>query len=151
MTIQTHHACALEVTQIGILIQGSSGSGKTSLMMGLLERAKQENLDGFLIADDQVFLTLENTSLIAKAPETISGLIEIRGFGVVSHSHKQTGIIKLVVELVDDEEIDRMPEQEFWKFETQRLPLLKVPIRHESQSVRIVFAWLFENSHLYAI
>ena len=148
MVTQTHHACALEINNIGILIKGSSGSGKTSLMMGLLERANQNNLEAFLISDDQIHLNLSNKTLEARVPETISGLVEIHGFGIVNHQHKETTNIALVVELVEDETIERLPEKQFFDFKTVKLPLLKVPRRHENQSIRIVFSWLIENADL---
>ena len=63
MTASNHHACALEIHGTGILIKGSSGSGKTSLMLGLLERAKLENLNAAMIADDQVLLIHEKMKI----------------------------------------------------------------------------------------
>lgn len=149
MTSRTHHACALEIDQIGILIIGKSGSGKTSLMMGLLERAKQENKEAYLVTDDRVHLKTSGEKLDAETPGTIAGLVEIRGYGVIAHPNKNTTAIKLVVELVKDESIERMPEQKYYEFEGMRLPLLEVPIRHENQAVRIVFAWLVQKAGLH--
>ncbi len=149
MVGKTHHACALEISQVGILIKGMAGSGKTSLMMGLLERAKHEGLEAFLIADDQVLLNSRSQHLEAKVPETIAGLIEIRGYGITPHPNKQTTVINLVVELLEDEKIERMPEQRFYDFQFIKLPMLQVPQRHENQAVRIIFAWLIENAGLH--
>lgn len=146
---KTHHACALEINQSGILIKGRSGSGKTSLMMGLLERAKLEGYEAYLIADDQVILNSEIEFLEASVPSQIAGLVEIRGYGVVKHSHKSSTKLKLIVELIDDKKIERMPEPKFYELENATLPLLELPEQHESQALRIIFAWLNENAVLH--
>lgn len=149
MTNKTQHACALEINATGILIKGMSGSGKTSLMLGLIERAAQYNITAALIADDQVILKTNGDTLEASAPETIKGLVELRGYGIMKCANKATTQIALVVELVEDEKIQRMPEASFGRVEGINLPLLKVPLRHESQAVRIIFAWLIDNTDLH--
>lgn len=149
MSCQTHHACALQVNHTGLLIIGASGSGKTSLMMGLLERANVEGFQHAFVADDRVYLSAKENALIAKAPENISGLIEIRGFGIVSKPFLDSCRMNLVIELAEDETIERMPDSLTHEIEGMRLPILKVPKRHESQSVRIIFAWLEENGCLH--
>lgn len=151
MTGKTHHACALQINQTGILIKGKAGSGKTSLMMGLLERAKQEGHEAYLVCDDQVTLYCVDQHLEAKTPKSIAGLVEIHGYGIISNPNRDTTVINLVVELIDDDKIERMPEQKFFDFETIKLPLLEVPLRHENQSVRIIFAWLIENADLHVM
>jgi len=148
MTAKNHHACALKINEIGILIKGKSGSGKTSLMLGLLERAKLENLNACMIADDQVFLKRNTNSLIANAPEATAGLVELRGYGIMKKPHQHSCEIKLIIDILEDEKIDRLPEQKFHVFETLELPLVEVPQNHETQAVRIIFAWLQENTNL---
>lgn len=148
MILNNHHACALEINKAGILIRGQSGSGKTSLMMGLLERANQEKLNAFFIADDQVYLSNKDGKLEALVPETITGLIEIHGYGIVTQPYRKTTIIDLVIELIDDQKILRMPIERSCHYEGLDLPLIQVPERHENQAIRIVFAWLSENHDL---
>ena len=148
MALKNYHACALEINKVGMLIKGRSGSGKTSLMMGLLERANQEKLNAFFISDDQVYLCNKDDRLEVLVPETIAGLIEIHGYGVISQPHRETSIVNLVIELIDDQEILRMPTKQSYHYEGLDLPLIQVPERHENQAVRIIFAWLSENPHL---
>lgn len=148
MTALNHHACVLEINGIGILIKGGSGTGKTSLMLGLLERARLENLTAIMIADDQVLLKHDKNSLIACTPEAIAGLVEVRGHGILQHPHKSSCEVRLIVNILEDEKIERMPEQKYQIFESQKLPLVEVPQRHENQAVRIIFAWLNENASL---
>ena len=145
---KTKHACALEISQTGILIRGNSGSGKTSLMMGLLERAKRENLQAYLVCDDQVYLIPNSEGLDAIAPKEIAGAVEVRGYGIINLPNKDKTQVDLVVDLVEDEIVERMPDQKFCELENLRLPLVEVPERHENQAVRIVYAWLVENAGL---
>lgn len=148
MTAVNDHACALEINDIGILIKGKSGIGKTSLMLGLLERAKLEKFNAFMIADDQVFLNVYDEKLIASAPENTAGLVELRGYGILRMPHIKSCEIKVVVNILEDKKIERMPDAKHHLFETLRLPLIEVPQRHESLAVRIVFAWVNENASL---
>ena len=48
---ETHHGCVVDIGGKGILITGKSGSGKTSLALGLIERAP---VAAALVADDRV-------------------------------------------------------------------------------------------------
>ena len=60
-----------------MLISGPSGSGKSDLALRLLDR-------GFtLVSDDRTIVRKEGGKLIASAPATIKGKLEIRGVGIV--------------------------------------------------------------------
>ena len=60
-----------------MLISGPSGSGKSDLALRLLDR-------GFtLVSDDQTIVRKDGDRLIASAPPTIKGKLEIRGIGIV--------------------------------------------------------------------
>jgi serine kinase of HPr protein (carbohydrate metabolism regulator) len=144
----SHHACALEIHQKGILIKGVSGSGKTSLCLGLLEQAERRQIGCFFITDDQALISFKSGKIFASAPESIQGLVEIRGYGIIPYSNKTRTEISLVVELVDDATVERMPDTTTIELENTIVPYLKVPIRHENQAVRIVFAWLYDNTDL---
>src|SRR3954468_23707618 len=61
----------------GVLIEGPSGSGKSDLALRALEA-------GFrLVADDRVVLWASEGRLFGRAPETLFGLIEVRGLDVI--------------------------------------------------------------------
>ena len=62
-----------------------------------------------LVADDYVETVEENGSLHAFAPDSIKGLIEVRGIGVIQTDFKERTIVKLKVYLSSFDEIDRMP------------------------------------------
>lgn len=140
--MDNHHCSVVTIEDQGILIEGNSGAGKTSLALGLLERAKLFSSKAGFVTDDQAFLQEQNGSIIAYAPESIAGKIEIRGFGISEIAHTESCRIDLVVRLVPDEQIVRMPSPQRTELIGIELPLLNVPIRHEQQASRIVFAWL---------
>ena len=71
------HASAVAWGARGLLIEGPSGSGKSSLALLLL------GFGAALIADDGVALALRDGLPFATAPAAIAGLIEARGTGVL--------------------------------------------------------------------
>jgi hypothetical protein len=61
----------------GALIEGASGSGKSDLALRALDQ-------GFrLVADDRVLLWASAGRLYGRAPDTLRGMIEVRGVDVV--------------------------------------------------------------------
>lgn len=61
----------------GVLIEGPSGAGKSDLALRALDH-------GFrLVADDRVEVWADAGRLFGRAPDTLRGLIEMRGVGVM--------------------------------------------------------------------
>ena len=145
MTSNLVHCNVLSLANIGLLIQGASGAGKSSLTLGLLEHAQQLGWEGYLVSDDQAFLEPHNNTLIAKTPDTIAGLLELRGHGIIEHPYQSSTKVRVVVQMIEDKLLDRMPEEKHIDFNGIRLPMIEVPIQHEAAAVRIVFAWLRKN------
>jgi serine kinase of HPr protein (carbohydrate metabolism regulator) len=86
------------------LIAGPSGSGKSDLALRLLDR-------GFaLVSDDRTIVRKEGNRLIASAPETIKGKLEIRGVGIVEMDTVADIPVAMVVELTSD--IQRLPDDD---------------------------------------
>jgi serine kinase of HPr protein (carbohydrate metabolism regulator) len=87
----------------GALITGPSGAGKSDLALRALEA-------GFrLVADDRTLLWTSGGKLYGKAPETLFGLIESRGQGVVAETAVPFCEIRLVAACADPAAIERMP------------------------------------------
>ncbi|MFL6729311.1 MAG: HPr kinase/phosphorylase [Sphingomicrobium sp.] len=85
-----------------VLITGPSGSGKSDLTLRLLDR-------GFtLVSDDQTIVRKIGERLIASAPATIAGKLEIRGIGIVEMDTVTDVPVALIVELTSD--IRRLPD-----------------------------------------
>lgn len=71
------HGSAVAFGGRGVLILGTSGSGKSSLALALIGRGGQ------LVADDRVALARRGDALVASAPPAIAGMIEARGVGIL--------------------------------------------------------------------
>ena len=94
----------------GALFLGPPGAGKSSLALGLIEGCPWRR--SALVADDGVVLALAAGRLQASAPETIRGLIEVRGFGPVSVRTVPTVPLRAAFDLVVD--AARLPEETKW-------------------------------------
>ena len=75
MTSQVHGTC-VAVAGVGVLLRGPPGSGKSDLALRLIDRGAE------LVADDRVTLRREDDGIVASAPASLAGLIEVRGVGV---------------------------------------------------------------------
>jgi serine kinase of HPr protein (carbohydrate metabolism regulator) len=92
----------------GALIEGASGVGKSDLALRALEQ-------GFrLVADDRVVTFAAGGRLYGRAPESLSGLIEIRGLGVAAAPAISFAEIALIIRcVVGPEGVERLPEPRF--------------------------------------
>ena len=116
MTDKLIHASCVAFGKHGVLIRGPSGSGKSELVLRLID-AEGYGLGGTahratLVADDQVVLTLIEGQIYTKPAPALAGLLEIRGQGIVNLEYVQDIALVLVVDLVPACEIARMPEPE---------------------------------------
>lgn len=126
------HGCMVDVQGIGLLIQGSSGSGKSESVIGLLQRGAS------LVADDAVRLRLiEDREIIASAPEITRNMIEIRGLGILNvaalfgigavRMSKRLDLIVNLVHVRESEELERVGAAE-QKMDIMGHPIGKVDI-----------------------
>jgi serine kinase of HPr protein (carbohydrate metabolism regulator) len=98
------HASTVALDGRAVLICGPSGSGKSDLALRLLDR-------GFrLVSDDRTIVRKDGSKLIASAPETIKGKLEVRGVGIVEMESVSDIPLAMVVELTSD--IERLPEDD---------------------------------------
>ncbi len=83
-----HASCAAR-DGAGVLLLGAPGSGKSELVLRLLDH-------GFrLVADDRV----EVSDGVARAPAALAGLLEVRGLGIVRLAHQAHARLALAVTL----------------------------------------------------
>src|SRR5215217_540575 len=97
-----------------VVISGPSGAGKSDLALRLLDR-------GFtLVSDDQTIVRRDSNRLIASAPPTIAGKLEIRGIGIIDLEQTSDVPVALLVELTSD--IQRLPD------DSRERPILGIPV-----------------------
>lgn len=80
----TVHGGCIDVFGVGCLITGTSGIGKSEVMLELLRRGH------LLIADDVVEIIKKNDVLLAQHPSSSKlpkGFIEVRGIGIIDATH----------------------------------------------------------------
>jgi HPr kinase/phosphorylase len=96
----TVHACAVLVGARAALIRGPAGSGKSRLALALIQAAQTGSLAfARLVADDRVLLTATHGRLLARPPEALAGLIEVRGLGIRRLDHEPVAVVGLVIDL----------------------------------------------------
>lgn len=116
------HATCVEWGGAAVLLRGPPGSGKSDLGLRLIDGG------GRLVADDQVQLDAIGGTLVAGAPPTIAGKIEVRGLGLIDLPEEKvraTANVVLIADLVGAG-VERLPEPEHCSLAGIELPVLKL-------------------------
>jgi serine kinase of HPr protein (carbohydrate metabolism regulator) len=93
------HATALAVGEVGLMIRGRSGAGKSRLALELIAEANRRGLFARLVGDDRVAIAARGGRLIARGHPRIAGRIESRGEGILELGHEDAIVVRLVVDL----------------------------------------------------
>ena len=97
------HASCVAWGEVGILLRGPAGSGKSSLARALVDAG------GRLVGDDRVGVSAAHGRLVARGHPALAGLIELRGLGPVPAERRaDAAVLRLVVDLADA--APRLPE-----------------------------------------
>jgi len=105
-TLEKIHGTCVEVDGLGVLLRGPPGSGKSDLALRLIDEGAR------LVADDYTELSLKDATLIARPPEAIKDLIEVRGVGVLKIGAALQAELGIVIDLASISEVERLPEDE---------------------------------------
>lgn len=116
----------------GALIQGPSGVGKSDLALRALEA-------GFrLVADDRVVAFANAGRAWGKPHETLAGLLEIRGLGVVRTPALPFCEIALVIRCVETPEaVERLPDPQFTPIAGVSIPVFDLWPREPAAPLKI--------------
>ena len=99
LSSETVHAGAVAIGGRAVLIGGRSGQGKSDLALRLIDRGAA------LVSDDYTFIRRVEGRLLASAPATIEGKIEVRGIGILEFPAERDVPVSLFVDL------DQLPER----------------------------------------
>jgi HPr kinase/phosphorylase len=91
------------------LLRGESGSGKSDLALRFLALPNEGALRPLLVGDDQVFVEAQDGVVTVSAPETLAGLMEVRGLGILEMPSIPTARLVLVCDLVAAGQVPRLP------------------------------------------
>ncbi len=111
---QLVHGTTIAFGNRAILLRGVPGSGKSSLALMLIDATGnglgKTPLTAKLVADDQTVLTARSGKIFAAPPQSLRGLLEVRGVGIVTIDYTPEAELALVADLVISAEISRLPE-----------------------------------------
>lgn len=131
------HATCIVLGQVGILLRGEPGAGKSDLALRMIETGAR------LVADDRVRLAREGMRVAATVPAALAGLIEVRGLGIVrlaADRHAPKAAVGLVCDLVAPGEVDRLPEPTHAEILGVSLPLVRLDPFTASAPVKLRLA-----------
>lgn len=126
------HASAVAIDGRGVVLLGASGSGKSSLTARLLQIC-----EGEFIGDDRLVLDEQDGQIFASPHDTLRGLLELRGLGVVRRAYISRAPIHLAVELCAREDVARMAPADWFTYGEGRVARLRLHA-HDSATPMII-------------
>ena len=138
----TVHASSVLVGRSAVLIRGPSGSGNSRLAFELLESGHSGLLPlARLVADDRVRLIPAHGRLLAAAPDSIRGQIEVRALGIRGVECEPLALVGLVVDLAATD-AGRLPKEAARTTELLGVILSRLPIGPGEPALPLVLAAL---------
>ena len=132
------HATCVALRDHGVLLAGAAGIGKSDVALRLIDVGAE------LVADDQTEIHLAGKALIASAPATIAGLIEVRHVGLLHLPYRSSVAVALYVELVSAaESLERLPEPQEFLLLDQPVRCLRLLAEAASTPAKIRAALLY--------
>ncbi len=138
----TVHASAVLVGARAVLIRGPSGAGKSRLAFELIEGTRAGGLRfARLVADDRAYLEAAGGRLIVRPAETLAGLIEVRGVGLLRLPYEPSAVVGLVVDLAAAD-AERLPEARTKATEIEGISLPRLAVAANGGALQGVLALL---------
>ena len=124
----------MSIDGAGVLFRGLPGAGKSDLALRFVDSG------AMLIADDQVVLARSDSGVTAAAPEATAGRLEVRGLGIVTLPYASATLLRLVVDLVSDRLVERLPKPAETMLLDVAVPLLELAPFEASTPAKIRLA-----------
>ena len=100
MSAPTVHASAVLVGARAVLIRGPSGSGKSRLVLAMLDAAAGGRLRfARLVGDDRLHLQAAHGRLLVRPAPELAGLVELHGIGIRRLPYEPVAVVGSVVDL----------------------------------------------------
>jgi len=145
----TVHASAVLVGARAVLIRGPSGSGKSRLALELIESARSGSpLFARLVGDDRVHLQAAGGRLLVRPADTLAGLIEVRGLGILRLPHEPSAVVGLVVDLAAAAE--RLPDAQERRVALEGVSLPRLAVAEGTAALPCVLALLTSSPEVFA-
>ena len=116
LSSETIHVSSVAIDGRAVLIGGRSGRGKSDLALRLIDRGAA------LVSDDYTLVKRVTGRLLAAAPPTIAGKMEVRGVGILDFPSVRDVPVALFVDL--EREVERLPETP----ETRMIAGVAIPV-----------------------
>ena len=137
------HACLLEIYGVGVLLMGESGIGKSEISLELIRKGH------CLVADDRVDIADVRGKLIGTCPETIYGMMEVRGIGIINvsrmfgvNSLTKRSHIRLLINLVPfntEIPLERIGmKTDHYEILNESIPLIRLPVSAARSMAEII-------------
>lgn len=131
--VQIHASC-VAIDGLALLLRGPSGAGKSDLALRLVDEGAR------LVADDRVDLMPDGRGgLVARCPQPIAGLLEVRGLGVLPVPAMDAAPVALIVDLGEGE-AERLPDPGFDIIADVALPRIRLNPFHVSSPAKLRLA-----------
>jgi serine kinase of HPr protein (carbohydrate metabolism regulator) len=126
------HASCVAIGGRAVLLAGPSGAGKSDLALRLIDRGAR------LVSDDYTELEAADGRLIAAAPQSIAGRMEVRGIGIADVQAAVGAPVCLYADL--GRMPKRMPEPETIAIEGVEVPMIALAPLEASAPIKLELA-----------
>ncbi|MCC5987612.1 MAG: HPr kinase/phosphatase C-terminal domain-containing protein [Pararhodobacter sp.] len=117
----------------GLALIGPAGAGKSSLALALINAGAQ------LVGDDRLHVFARGSTLFARPPRSIAGLIEQRGLGPLRLGFLRLARLRLIIDLSEPES-RRLPHPDEHRLCGIKLPCLRAPVTGSTALATFPFA-----------
>ena len=119
MIAKQFHSTSVVIEDLGVLIRGKSGIGKSDLALRLIDSGAT------LISDDLTICKKIGDYLYLHPHSKTKGLLEVREIGIMTVPYVENVKLTLVVELVE-EKFERIPEMMNCSILGMKFPKIKI-------------------------